>query len=121
MLPAMSSDLPRTIGEAARLIETRVLSPVEIVGTLIERIEAFDPVISSFLTVTADQALAQARHAENEIAKGHYCGPLHGIPFGAKDNFETRDIRTTAHSRAYEHHVPRENAAVIDQLYDAGA
>jgi aspartyl-tRNA(Asn)/glutamyl-tRNA(Gln) amidotransferase subunit A len=121
MLPAMSPDLPRTIGEAARLIETRALSPVEIVRTLIGRIEAFDPVISSFLTVTGDQALAQARHAENEIAKGHYRGPLHGIPFGAKDNFETRDIRTTAHSRAYKHHVPRENAAVIDQLYDAGA
>ncbi|HEV7800014.1 MAG TPA: amidase [Burkholderiales bacterium] len=117
----MSTSFPRTITEASRLIETRKVSPVELVQTLLERIDAIDPIISSFLTVTADHALAQARVAESEIAKGAYRGPLHGIPFGAKDNYETRDILTTGHSRAYAKHVPRENAAVIDRLYDAGA
>jgi Asp-tRNA(Asn)/Glu-tRNA(Gln) amidotransferase A subunit family amidase len=72
------------------------------------------------VTVTADEALAQAAQAESEMAKGHYRGALHGIPFGAKDSFETRGIRTTGHSPAYEHHVPRENAAVIDQLCAGG-
>ena len=117
----MPSGLPRTIAEAARLIETRALSPVELVRTLLERIEAFDSVTSSFLTVTAEEALVQARQAESEATKGHYRGALHGIPFGAKDNYETRGIRTTGHSRVYEHYVPRENAAVIDRLYEAGA
>ena len=88
---------------------------------LLQRIEALDPIISSFITITAEQALEQARKAEGEIANGRYRGPLHGIPFGAKDNFETRGIRTTGHSKVYEHHVPRDDAAVIDQLYAAGA
>jgi aspartyl-tRNA(Asn)/glutamyl-tRNA(Gln) amidotransferase subunit A len=120
-MPAMTSDLPRTITEAARLIEARALSPVELVRALLERTEMFDPVISSFLTVTADEALAQARHAESEIANGRYRGALHGIPFGAKDNYETRGIRTTGHSRVYEHYVPSVNAGVIDQLHAEGA
>ncbi len=115
------SALPRTIAEASRLIEARSLSPVELVRGLLQRIEALDPIISSFITITAEQALEQARKAEGEIANGHYRGPLHGIPFGAKDNFETRGIRTTGHSKVYEHHVPRDDAAVIDQLYAAGA
>src|SRR5688572_29558556 len=117
----MTMAFPRTIAEASKLIAARELSPVELVGALIERIAAIDPAISSFLTVTAEQALAQARTAEAEIARGAVRGPLHGIPFGAKDNFETAGIRTTGHSRAYEHHVPAENAAVIDRLDDAGA
>src|SRR6188474_827461 len=88
----MSAPLPRTIAEASRLLESRVLSPVD-----------------------------QARAAEAEITKGRRRGPLHGIPFGAKDNFETRGIRTTGHSRVYEKHVPQADAAVIEQLYGAGA
>jgi Amidase len=80
MLPAMPADLPRTIADAAHLVETRALSPVDLVRALVERIGMFDPVISSFLTVTADEALAQARHAESEIAKGHYRGALRGVP-----------------------------------------
>ena len=114
-------ELPRTITEASRLIAARKLSPVELVHALLARIETIDPKIASFITVTAEQALAQAREAESEIAKDRYRGPLHGIPFGAKDNYETRGILTTGHSRIYEKHVPEENAAVIDQLYAAGA
>jgi Asp-tRNA(Asn)/Glu-tRNA(Gln) amidotransferase A subunit family amidase len=76
----MQSSFPRTITEASRLIEARELSPVELVHALLKRIEEIDAVISSFLTVTADHALAQARVAESEIAKGQYRGGLHGIP-----------------------------------------
>ncbi|HKU71107.1 MAG TPA: amidase, partial [Burkholderiales bacterium] len=117
----MPATLPRTIAEASRLLESRALSPVELVRALLQRIEAVEPVISSFLTITADAALDQARAAEAEIAKGRRRGPLHGIPFGAKDNFETRGIRTTGHSRVYEKHIPQADAAVIEQLYGAGA
>jgi aspartyl-tRNA(Asn)/glutamyl-tRNA(Gln) amidotransferase subunit A len=117
----MSASIPHTIAEASRLIQSRELSPVELVGALLERIAPTDRIISSFLTVTADEAMAQARRAEAEIVKGRYRGALHGIPFGAKDNYETRGILTTGHSRAYARHVPRDNAAVIDRLYEAGA
>src|SRR5688572_32810397 len=96
--------LPRTITEASRLIEARELSPVELVRALLLRIESVEPVVSSFVTVAAEQALAQARNAESEIANGRYRGPLHGIPFGAEDNYETAGIRTTGHSRVYENH-----------------
>jgi Asp-tRNA(Asn)/Glu-tRNA(Gln) amidotransferase A subunit family amidase len=114
-------ELPHTIAQAARLIETRQLSPVELVEGLLQRIASIDPVVNAFITVTADHALAQARKAEEEIAHGRYRGPLHGIPFGAKDNYETAGIRTTGHSKVYADNVPHTNAAVIDKLYDAGA
>jgi aspartyl-tRNA(Asn)/glutamyl-tRNA(Gln) amidotransferase subunit A len=117
----MSVHLPRTIVEASRLLDSRALSPVELVRALLKRVESVEPVISSFLTITAEAALDQARAAEGEIAKGRRRGPLQGIPFGAKDNFETRGIHTTGHSRVYESHVPRNNAAVIDRLLGAGA
>ncbi|HSQ04574.1 MAG TPA: amidase, partial [Burkholderiales bacterium] len=115
------SDLPRTIAQAAHLIEARQLSPVELVKGLLQRIESVDPIIHSFLTVTAEHALKQARAAEDDIAHGRYRGPLHGIPFGAKDNYETAGIRTTGHSKAYAEYVPHRNAAVIDKLDESGA
>ena len=113
--------LPDTIATASRLIKARELSPVELVHVLLKRIESIDPVINAFITVTAEQAIAQARQAENEISAGRYRGPLHGIPFGLKDIYETAGIRTTGHSRAYAHHIPRANASVVDRLYDGGA
>jgi len=117
----MSIDLPDTIAAASRLIKGRELSPVDLVNGLLKRIEAIDPVINSFITVTAEHAFAQARQAESEIAQGNYRGPLHGIPFGVKDIYETAGIRTTGQSRAYANHVPRANAHAVDKLYDAGA
>ncbi len=112
---------PRTIAEAARQIEARKLSPVELTRHLLERVSVIDPAIRAFITVTGDTALEQARAAESEIARGHYRGPLHGIPFGAKDNYETASILTTGHSKAYADYVPRADAAVIAKLYQAGS
>ncbi len=117
----MPANFPDTIAAASRLIQARELSPVELVNALLERIETIDPVINAFIAVTAEQALAQARLAESEISNGRYRGPLHGIPFGLKDIYETAGVRTTGHSRAYAHHIPRANACVVDKLYDAGA
>lgn len=114
-------NLPDTIAAAARLIEARELSSVELVTGLLERIKVIDPVINSFITVTAEHAIAQARQADSEIASGRYRGPLHGIPFGVKDIYETAGILTTGQSRAYAHHVPRANARTVDRLYEAGA
>lgn len=117
----MSANLPTTIAAASRLIEARRLSPVELVQDLLKRIETIDPVINAFLLVTAEEAISQARKAESEISKGGYRGPLHGIPFGLKDIYETAGIRTTGHSKVYANHVPKANATTVDKLYGAGA
>jgi aspartyl-tRNA(Asn)/glutamyl-tRNA(Gln) amidotransferase subunit A len=118
----MSSDLHfLTITEAARLIETRRLSPVELTQAYLDRIQAIDPQLNSYLLVTADQALAQARTAEAEIAAGNYRGPMHGIPFALKDIYCTAGIRTTCHSRTRADYVPGFDATTVAKLYQAGA
>ncbi len=117
----MPANLPHTIAAASRLIKARELSPLELVDGLLQRIASIDPVINSFITVTAEAAITQARNAESEIGQGRYRGPLHGIPFGLKDIYETAGIRTTGHSKVYANHIPRINASVVDKLYDAGA
>src|ERR671936_463886 len=87
-----------TIAEAARLIEQRELSPVELVDSRLDRIARIDARLHSFIRVLADAARAEARAAEAEIAAGRYRGPLHGIPIGLKDIYETAGVPTTGHS-----------------------
>ncbi len=118
---ALASDLPDTLAEAARLIESRALSPVELTEAVLARIERVEPALHAHITVAAEHVREQARRAADEIAHGRYRGVLHGIPFGVKDNYETAGIRTTGHSRAYRDHVPPSNAFVIDRLYESGA
>jgi aspartyl-tRNA(Asn)/glutamyl-tRNA(Gln) amidotransferase subunit A len=110
-----------TIAEAGLLIRDRQISPVELTRAFLERIQAVDGILKSYLTVTADLALAQARAAEAEILAGRRRGPLHGIPIALKDLFDTAGIRTTAQSKVLEHRVPAQNATVVDMLYAAGA
>lgn len=110
-----------SIGEAARLLKGRELSPVELVRAHLERIEALDRKLHAFITVTADKALSEARAAEREIAAGHYRGPLHGIPIAHKDIVWTRGVRTTAHSALLKDWMPPESATVADRLCEAGA
>jgi aspartyl-tRNA(Asn)/glutamyl-tRNA(Gln) amidotransferase subunit A len=110
-----------TIAQAARMIEQRELSPVELTEALLSRIDALDPQLNAFITVTAGHALSQAREAERAITAGRYRGALHGIPFGLKDMFDTAGILTTAHSKILIHNVPERDAAVVTKLYDAGA
>src|SRR5215471_916853 len=78
-----------TIADAARLIERRQLSPVELIDALLARIEALDPQLNAFLLPTPEKARGQAKAAEREIMAGRYRGPLHGIPFGLKDIYAT--------------------------------
>jgi aspartyl-tRNA(Asn)/glutamyl-tRNA(Gln) amidotransferase subunit A len=110
-----------TIADAARLIERRRLSPVELTDALIARIEALDPQINAFLLPTPEKAREQARAAEREIMAGTYRGPLHGIPFGLKDIYATAGIRTTSHSKICENLIPTEDATTVARLYRAGA
>src|SRR5437588_3652639 len=110
-----------TIAEAARLIETRELSPVELVDSRLDRIQRFDGKLNSFIRVLADEARAAARTAEAEIAAGKYRGPLHGIPIGLKDIYETAGIPTTGHSKVMQDHVPKADAFSVARLKAAGA
>ncbi len=110
-----------TLAQAAELLRTRKLSPLEYVDHQIARIEAFDVQLSAFITPTFDLARQQAQAAETQIMAGDYRGSMHGIPFGAKDIYETADILTTGGSRTAQHYVPTKNAAVVSKLYGAGA
>src|SRR5882757_5669856 len=110
-----------TIAEAARLIQQRELSPVELVDSRLARIEKLDGQLHSFIRVLADQARADARAAEAEIEAGKYRGPLHGIPIGLKDIYETAGVATTGHSKVMQDHVPKSDAFSLKKLRDAGA
>src|ERR1700730_12111114 len=110
-----------TIAEAARLIEQRELSPVELVDSRLARIQRFDGKLHSFIRVLADEARAAARTAEAEIAAGKYRGPLHGIPIGLKDIYETAGVATTGHSKVMQDHVPKADAFSVARLKAAGA
>lgn len=110
-----------TIAEAARLIEQKQLSPVELTTALIRRAEALDPQLNAYLLLTADRAVDQARQAEQEIMAGGYRGLMHGIPFALKDIYATAGIRTTGHSRICLDTVPSADATTVRKLYEAGA
>ncbi len=110
-----------TLVDAAEQIRTRRLSSVELTHECLDRIERFNPTLNAFITVTADLALDAARHAEAEIIAGNYRGPLHGIPIGLKDLFDTAGVLTTAASNQYRHRVPTEDAEVVRRLKQAGA
>ena len=109
-----------TIADAARLIERRQLSPVELTDALLARIEGLDPQLNAFLLPTPEKARGQAKAAEREIMAGKYRGPLHGIAFGLKDIYATAGIRTTSHSKICENLVPTEDATTVAKLYQAG-
>jgi len=110
-----------TIAEAAERIRAGALSPVTLVQACLDRIAALEPRLHAFITVTGEQALAEARAAEAQIRAGGYLGPLHGIPIAHKDIVCTRGVRTTAHSNQLRDWVPDEDATVYTRLREAGA
>ncbi|HVP38283.1 MAG TPA: amidase [Candidatus Saccharimonadales bacterium] len=105
----------------ARRLEQRQLSPVELTESYLARIAQHGARLNAFATVTAELAREQARQAEDEIARGAYRGPLHGIPYAAKDLLATRGIPTTWGARPYEKQVFDYDADVISNLRQAGA
>ena len=110
-----------SITDTATLIEAGELSPVAVVEACLGRIEAVGASLDAFITLTADVALEQARKAEAEIAAKNYRGPMHGIPFGLKDIYNTAGILTSAHSRILIDNVPNSDATTTAKLYEAGA
>ena len=102
-------------------IRTRALTSARLTDIYLARIRQFDPKLRCVITLTADLARAQAAKADQEIASGRYRGPLHGIPWGAKDLVDTAGIATTYGAEPYRNRVPMADAAVVARLHEAGA
>src|SRR5437588_2099924 len=109
-----------TITEAAAGLRRKEFSPLDLTRACLERIEAVDGKLHSFITVTADVALKQAKQAEQEFLSDKDRGPLHGIPIALKDLYATKGIRTTAHSKVLMDWVPEEDSTCTKRLADAG-
>jgi aspartyl-tRNA(Asn)/glutamyl-tRNA(Gln) amidotransferase subunit A len=110
-----------SISEAAELLRRKKISPVDVATACLDRVERLNPVLNAFITVTHEGAMAQARVAEAEIQRGHWRGPLHGIPIGLKDLIDTAGVRTTCGSALFADRVPSEDAFVVQRLKRAGA
>jgi Asp-tRNA(Asn)/Glu-tRNA(Gln) amidotransferase A subunit family amidase len=110
-----------TLPQLAELIRTRKVSPVDLTKMYVARLKKYGPKLNCVVTLTEDLALAQAAAADREIRAGKYRGPLHGIPWGAKDLFATKGIRTTWGAEPYREQVIDYNSAVVERLHDAGA
>jgi aspartyl-tRNA(Asn)/glutamyl-tRNA(Gln) amidotransferase subunit A len=109
-----------TIAEAAGLIASKKMSPVELAKTQLERIRRLDPALNAFLLVTEERALADAKAAEARQMAGTLRGPLDGIPIAHKDIYGTAGIRTTAHSKLLKDNVPTRDARTVAKWAEAG-
>jgi len=108
----------RDLGE---LIRTRKITSEQLTRMYIDRLKKYDPQLHCVITLTEELAIKQARHADQEIAVGKYRGPLHGIPYGAKDLLAVKGYKTTWGAMPYKDQVIDQNAAVVRKLEEAGA
>src|SRR5580698_6690877 len=120
-LPANDEDIAfASVTQLSRWVETRKLSSQRLTNLYLERLQRFNPKLRCVITLTREPALAQAKQADEEIAAGHYRGPLHGIPWGTKDLLDTAGIPTTYGAEPFRNRVPVEDAAVVKRLHNAG-
>lgn len=110
-----------TVAELAELIRTRQVTSVELTNMYLERLRKYGPILECVVTLTGELALEQAKKADAEIESGNYKGPLHGIPWGAKDLLATKGIKTTWGGTPYKEQLFDYDAAVVKKLEEAGA
>lgn len=110
-----------SVAQLSALVKSRRISSVELTEFFLERLKKHDPTLHCVITLTPERALAQARQMDEELARGLYRGPLHGIPFGAKDLLATRDYKTSWGAMPYKDQMLGYDAAVIEKLETAGA
>jgi aspartyl-tRNA(Asn)/glutamyl-tRNA(Gln) amidotransferase subunit A len=116
------AELPQmALVETGQQVRAKKLSPVELTQACLNQIDRLNPRLNAFITVTAESALAQAREAEAEIQRGHWRGPLHGVPIALKDLFDTAGVPTTAASDLFKDRVPAEDGEIVRRLKNAGA
>jgi Asp-tRNA(Asn)/Glu-tRNA(Gln) amidotransferase A subunit family amidase len=120
--PSNGDDLAfAPVTQLSRWIERRKLTAERLTQIYLSRLQRFDSKLRCVITLTREHALAQARQADAEIATGHYRGPLHGIPWGAKDLLDTANIPTTYGAEPYRDRIPTADSAVVQRLNAAGA
>ena len=112
---------PRTLAEVGRLVASKALTSEAVTERCLERITEQNRTLNAFVSVLDDDAVAQAKKADQEIAAGRYRGPLHGIPISLKDIIDLRNAPTTAASRVLDGHIARRDATVVGRLREAGA
>ena len=110
-----------SLAQLAEQIKTRAVSPVEATRAYLDRIQALNPKLNSYITVTAERALHEAKTAEDQIRGGTYLGPLHGVPLAHKDIIASKGIKTTCGSKVLKDQVPDYDATVIERLHAAGS
>jgi aspartyl-tRNA(Asn)/glutamyl-tRNA(Gln) amidotransferase subunit A len=110
-----------SVRELGKAIRTRNLSPVELTEAYLQRLGTIGPKLGAVVTITRELALSQARAAEKEITNGKYRGPLHGIPYGAKDALAAKGYPTTWGTAPYRNQVFDFDSTVVERLRDAGA
>src|ERR1041385_6155361 len=110
-----------TVPQLAELIRTKKVSSVELTKMYLSRLKKYGPRLRCVVTLTEDLAMKQAEGADNDLKRGKYRGPLHGIPWGAKDLFATKGIKTTWGAEPYQNQVIDYDATVVERLRDAGA
>ena len=110
-----------SLSELAKRIETKKLSPVELTQIYLDRSQKFGPRFNAYATLTPEIAMAQAKAAEKDIQRGHYRGPLHGIPYAAKDLLAVKGVPTTWGAKPFAQQVFDYNATIIDHLNNVGA
>ncbi|HEX2343720.1 MAG TPA: amidase [Vicinamibacterales bacterium] len=111
----------QSLGDISDSIRQRRVSPVEVVTTCLDRIERLQPRLNAFITVVADTALQAAKKAAKEIEQGRWKGPLHGIPIGIKDFYDTAGLATTAAFERFRNRIPKKDAVSVEKLKRAGA
>jgi Asp-tRNA(Asn)/Glu-tRNA(Gln) amidotransferase A subunit family amidase len=120
--PANDADIAfATVTQLSRWIESKKITSERLTNIYLRRLEEFNPTLRCVITLTREHALAQAKKADAEIAAGKYRGPLHGIPWGGKDLLDTAGIATTYGAEPFRNRVPKEDAAVVRKLNEAGA
>jgi Asp-tRNA(Asn)/Glu-tRNA(Gln) amidotransferase A subunit family amidase len=121
-LPANDADIAfAPLTQLARWVETRAITSDRLTRIYLDRLERFNPQLRCAITITRDLALQQAKQADEEISRGKYRGPLHGIPWGAKDLLDTAGLPTTYGAEPFRDRVPSEDAVVVKRLQEAGA
>jgi Asp-tRNA(Asn)/Glu-tRNA(Gln) amidotransferase A subunit family amidase len=121
-LPTKDDDIAFSpVSKLSRWVEQRKLTSTRLTKIYLDRIDRFDPKLRCVITLTRDFALAQAKKADEEIAAGHYRGPLHGLPFGVKDLLDTANIATTWGAEPFRDRIPTKDSTVVQRLHEAGA
>jgi Asp-tRNA(Asn)/Glu-tRNA(Gln) amidotransferase A subunit family amidase len=121
-LPSNDADIAfATVTQLSRWIESKKITSERLTNIYLRRLEEFNPTLRCVITLTPEHALAQAKKADAEIAAGKYRGPLHGIPWGGKDLLDTAGIATTYGAEPFRNRVPKDDAAVVRKLNQAGA